>query len=184
MKRNATAQTAASRGTTAAGTRSALTGRAAGRLILGEFLPYRLSLLANTVSASLAEEYERRFRLPIPQWRVMAVLGLEPGLSAQEVCERTAMDKVTVSRAVAALVRAGRVVRRIDAADRRRAHLRLSARGESVYAQIVRAARALEADLLRALSPGDASTLDRMLWMLQDRAQRRALRDEAAGAPR
>jgi len=153
----------------------------AGRLILSEFLPYRLSVLANTVSASLAEEYERRFRLTIPQWRVMAVLGLEPGLAAQEVCEQTAMDKVTVSRAVAGLVRARRVVRRIDPADRRRVRLRLSARGEAIYAEIVPAARALEAELLHALPAGDVARLDRMLRLLQDAVSRRDRNSDATG---
>ena len=38
------------------------------------------------------------------EWRVMAVLARFEGLSAREVAERTAMDKVAVSRALARLV--------------------------------------------------------------------------------
>ena len=34
------------------------------------------------------------FGLSIPEWRVMAVLAANPGLSAAEVTARTAMDKV------------------------------------------------------------------------------------------
>jgi len=140
-------------------------------LHLQEYLPYRLSVLANTISAALAREYVERFELTIPQWRVMAVLGLEAGLSANEVGERTAMDKVTVSRAMAGLVQAGRVVRQVDREDRRRVRLRLSARGRTIYSEIVPRARALERELLSTLTPRDVTALDRLLDILSDRAR-------------
>lgn len=145
--------------------------KGAARLRLDDYVPYRLAVLANTVSAALAREYAERFGLSIPQWRVMAVLGLEPGLPAREVCARTAMDKVTVSRAVAGLVRAGRVVQRVDTEDRRRARLRLSARGRAIYAEIVPRAYAVERRLLRSLSARDRAQLDRLLATLRVAAQ-------------
>ena len=89
-------------------------------LSLEHFLPYRLSVLANTVSSALAGAYALRFGLTIPQWRVIAVLARTPGLSAADVAERTAMDKVAVSRAVAGLARTGRLRRATAAGDRRR----------------------------------------------------------------
>ena len=73
------------------------------KLHLEKFLPYRLSVLSNTVSSAIAAAYFMNFGLSIPEWRVMAVLASTPGLSAAEVTARTAMDKVAVSRAVAAL---------------------------------------------------------------------------------
>ena len=76
---------------------------ATGLLVLEHFLPYRLSVLSNIVSSRIAKSYDERFQLTIPEWRVMAVLGRFPGLTAAEVTERTAMDKVQVSRAVARL---------------------------------------------------------------------------------
>ncbi len=39
-------------------------------LELDEFLPYRLSLLSNTVSAAIASSYVERFELTIPEWRI------------------------------------------------------------------------------------------------------------------
>src|SRR5512147_221812 len=84
-------------------------------LALDRFLPYRLSVLANTVSTSIARVYARRFGLSVPEWRVMAVLGMSPPLTAGDVCGRTAMDKVRVSRAVARLLRGGLLDRRVDA---------------------------------------------------------------------
>ena len=73
-------------------------------LRLERFLPYRLSVLSNRVSQDIARLYSARFNLSITEWRVMAVLGHERGLSANTVAERTAMDKVAVSRAVSALM--------------------------------------------------------------------------------
>jgi DNA-binding MarR family transcriptional regulator len=93
-------------------------------LELERFLPYRLSVLSNTVSQAIAATYERRFALSITEWRVMAVLGRYDGLSARAVAERTAMDKVAVSRALARLIGAGRVRRQTADHDRRQSVLR------------------------------------------------------------
>lgn len=140
-------------------------------LLLERFLPYRLSVLSNLVSGRIAAHYSQRFGLGIPEWRVLAVLAQEPGLSAAEVAERTAMDKVAVSRAVAALQRSGRLERATDARDRRRSRLRLSAAGADVYRQVVPVARRLEHDLLDALAPDDRAALDRILRALQSKVR-------------
>src|SRR5580698_8430065 len=88
-------------------------------LDLDHFLPYRLSILSNRASDAIAQHYSYRFGLSVPEWRVMAVLGQRPGLSARDVATRTAMDKVQVSRAVASLMRTRRVARTEDAKDGR-----------------------------------------------------------------
>ena len=67
---------------------------------LEHFLPYRLSLLTNTVSDGIAQAYRQRHDISVTEWRVMAVLGRYPGLTASEIVERTALDKVAISRAV------------------------------------------------------------------------------------
>lgn len=140
------------------------------RLSLERFLPYRLSVLANTVSMALAGAYSSRYGLTIPQWRVLAVLARTPGLSAADVVERTAMDKVAVSRAVAALVRAGRLRRTRAASDRRRSILTLTARGRSVYRRIVPLALAYERRLLAELSPDEQSQFEALLQRLLKRS--------------
>ncbi len=149
-------------------------GAAAGRLALERFVPYRLSVLANTVSRDVARIYDARFGLSVPEWRVMAVLGRFEPLAANAVAARTAMDKVRVSRAVARLLRAGLVARATDRHDRRRSVLRLSARGLAIYAAIVPLALAVEAKLLAALRPAERAALDRLLAKLQARAERLA----------
>ncbi|HRP35397.1 MAG TPA: MarR family transcriptional regulator [Gammaproteobacteria bacterium] len=139
-------------------------------LVLEEFLPYRLSVLSNRLSAAIAEAYSRRFGLSIPEWRVMAVLALEPGLSAAEVADRTAMDKVAVSRAVGRLISTGRARREVSAGDRRRSMLELTADGRRIYRRIAPALQRYEAELLAVLDPPDRRQLEALLGRLESRA--------------
>ncbi len=139
-------------------------------LDLEQFLPYRLSVLSNTVSTALAGAYARRFDLTIPQWRVIAVLARTPGLSAAGVAERTAMDKVAVSRAVAGLLRAARIRRVLAPSDRRRSVLTLTARGVAVYRRIVPIALAYERRLLAELDDAERALFARLLGRLQKRS--------------
>lgn len=138
---------------------------------LDKFLPYRLSVLANAVSDAIAASYRDRFQLSVPEWRVLAVLAAEPGLSASEVAERTRMDEVAVSRAVSRLLRADRLVRTVDPRDRRRSVLRLSREGQAVYSTIAPMARRFERQLLAAIGGAERAALDRALDQLQARAQ-------------
>lgn len=145
-------------------------------LDLAGFLPYRLSVLANRVSGTLARAYSNRFGLSVPEWRVMAVLGQRPGACADEVCRRTEMDKVTVSRALARLRQRGLVHRSTAPDDRRRSVLQLTARGAGVYRRIVPLARDYERRLLAVLDEAERAELDRLLDKLTHQAGR--LHDE------
>lgn len=135
-------------------------------LDLERFIPYRLSVLSNRVSSAIADEYSERFGLTIPEWRVMAVLGGTPELSAREVAERTAMDKVQVSRAVARLLRAKRIERATDGKDGRVTRLKLSPAGHSIYDKIVPLALHLEAEFLSALSVNERRTFNGLIEKL------------------
>ncbi len=139
-------------------------------LQLEGFLPYRLSVLTNRISSTLAQVYADQFNLTIPQWRVMAVLGERPGLSANEVVERTAMDKVAVSRAVAGLVKAGYVRKTMQVNDKRRSHLRLSARGRRVYTRIVPFALAYERRLTSSLTASEQKLFARLIDKISQQA--------------
>lgn len=132
-------------------------------LVLEDFLPYRLSILSNRVSRAIAARYAKAFDLTIPEWRIIAVLGRRPGLTAKEVAEATEMDKVAVSRAVAKLVESRRVVARADREDARRQILSLTSQGESVHARIAPIALASEQKLLSTLNNDERKQLDALL---------------------
>jgi len=156
-------------------------------LILERFLPYRLSTLTLRISNAIARSYERRFNLSVPEWRVMAVLGRFGPLSANGVGEKTQMDKVRVSRAVARLVKAGRVSRRIDRADRRRAVLALTPQGQAIHREIVPHARGVEARLLAGLTPAERAAIDHLFAKLEARVETpfvaEGVRSESSAAP-
>jgi DNA-binding MarR family transcriptional regulator len=145
-----------------------LTEAAAG-FALEEFLPYRLSVVTNRASRLFARRYSEEFGLSIPEWRVLAVLGRFGRLSGTEIVERTAMDKVKVSRAVRQLLDRGLLAREEDAADRRVHRLAMTREGRQVHAGIVPLARGLEAELLAGLTVADRAALQAML----DRLDRR-----------
>lgn len=138
-------------------------------LELEHFFPYRLSVLSNRVSRSIARLYSERFGISIPEWRVMAVLGRFAPLTANEITERTAMDKVAVSRAAGRLVARRFIERRLDPSDRRRALLKLSRQGRRIYREIVPLAQDAEAKLLAALSASERDQINRLLKKLEGR---------------
>ena len=141
------------------------------QLILEDFLPYRLAILSHTVSTTIAHVYDKRFGLSIPEWRVIAVLGRYPGLSAVEVAERTLMDKVAVSRAVTKLIKNGRIDRQFADADRRRSILNLSEEGKRVHNEVAPLALKFERDLLAGLDEDEREKLDTMMDRLLARAR-------------
>lgn len=143
-------------------------------LRLTRFLPYRLSVLANTVSHTLAKLYEKRFGITIPEWRIIAVLGGGETLSAGEIAQRTAMDKVQVSRAISRMLDSALILRESGTSDRRKALLTLTPKALAIYAEIVPLALAYESDLTGALSDDEAAVLDRLLTRLQSRADQLA----------
>jgi DNA-binding MarR family transcriptional regulator len=140
-------------------------------LVLEDFLPYRLSILSNRVSSAIAKRYAKAFNLTIPEWRVIAVLGRTPGLTAKEVAEATEMDKVAVSRAVARLVAARRVAAAEDRDDARRQRLTLTGAGAALHAKIAPLALETEQKLLSALDARDRAMLDRLIARLSNAAK-------------
>ncbi len=139
-------------------------------LRLENFLPYRLAVLSNTVSTTVARAYDKRFSVSIPEWRVIAVLGRFPGLSAVEVAGRTLMDKVAVSRAVTKLVKNGRIDREFADADKRRSILNLSEEGKKLHDEIAQLALQFESDLLQGFSEEEVETLNSIMERLLARA--------------
>jgi len=137
-------------------------------LILQKFLPYRLSVLSNRISQAIANRYEEKFSLSLPEWRMIAVLGEETDLSAAEVSNRTAMDKVAVSRAVKNLLATGRLERHFSNDDRRRSVLSLSREGRQVYQKVRPLALSYEAALLSGLSAKEQGFLNSILNKLDD----------------
>ena len=139
-------------------------------LKLESFLPYRLSLLSNTVSANIAATYQDKFGISMPEWRIMAILAEYADISADDVCQRTRIEKSVVSRAVARLLRRHLISREFDKRDKRRSILRLSETGLSVYDEVMPVAEAFEHKLIAKLSREERNSLSTLLDKLQREA--------------
>jgi DNA-binding MarR family transcriptional regulator len=141
-------------------------------LILENFMPYRLARLSSTVSSTIARAYDKEFGLSIPEWRVIAILGRFPGLSAVEVAEHTFLDKVAVSRAVTKLIKNGRIDRQFADADRRRSILNLTELGREVHDGVAKLALSFERELLAGLGEDEVKKFNAVMDQLLEQAQK------------
>ena len=151
-------------------------------LELENFLPYRLSLLSNLASRAIAMHYQETHGLSTTQWRIIAVLRQFAGLTASELVERTAMDKVAIHRAVRGLMERGLVKRREASDDRRRLKLSLSDAGIFLHSQVAPKAIEFEQALLSCLNTEEQIQLSSILDKLTTQADHlgQALMDELA----
>ncbi|WP_199553537.1 MarR family winged helix-turn-helix transcriptional regulator [Sandaracinobacteroides hominis] len=131
-------------------------------LRLSEFLPYRLSIASNAVSDRVAAVYQSRFGLKVPEWRVIAVVAEGGRMAQAALVAATQMDKMTVSRAVAALVERG-LLSRAPAGDRRTLELGLTAEGAALYEEISPLALKMEEELFGSFSAAERAQLMQLL---------------------
>jgi DNA-binding MarR family transcriptional regulator len=138
---------------------------------LEDFLPYRLSVAADSVSRLIAREHLEQPGLGMPEWRLLAAVGRFGVLSPTVAGERTAMDKVKVSRAAASLVSRGLLRQAQDPDDGRGRLLRLTRKGSSMYASIAETARGVEATLSAGLTRTEWNALHKALGKLGEHTQ-------------
>lgn len=138
--------------------------------VLADFLPYQLSVASNAVSRAVAEGtgYEARFGLSAAEWRVLAATAAAGRPSQAEVGGLTAMDKMTISRAVSGLVHRRLLTRARDDGDRRTLRLSVTEEGRRIHDLVAPRALAVEATLLAALDPAEAAALRSALARLRE----------------
>src|SRR5207302_8541050 len=106
-------------------------------LELERFLPYRLNVVAEAVSESLSRLYRARYRIGVPEWRVLATLGQYRRMTAKEIGAHSRMHKTKVSRAVAVLEERRLLLREANADDKRETFLMLTSEGQRLYRDLV-----------------------------------------------
>jgi DNA-binding MarR family transcriptional regulator len=143
-------------------------GRAAMRLDLAHYVPALLTFLANKLTRSGSALYRARFGVGITEWRILSLLALEPGITANRICQVIGFDKGPVSRSVAFLQESGFVTVETDAADARRHRIALTADGLALHDRIIAVALERERRLLAPLSPEERRVLIGLLNRLHD----------------
>lgn len=149
---------------------------------LDQFLPFRLNRVAERMSRHVMPVYREALGLGRPEWRVLAHMGARDRSTASELIGLTAMDKVKVSRAIAALEARGWVERAPDPADRRVIRLQLSPEGRAVHDALVPRMEARSAEVTQAMTPDERECLDAGLRALEEAlATADAARGQGAG---
>ena len=139
-------------------------------LKLERYLPYRLSILSNKISEIVAATYKDKFALSITEWRIMAVLGEYPGISADEISVKTQIEKSILSRAISKLLKRNLIERQIAPDDRRRSEISLSKTGIAVYQEIVPLSYNYEEALLSCLSNDERNRFSELIDRLYNHA--------------
>jgi DNA-binding MarR family transcriptional regulator len=138
------------------------------KLDLFKFLPFRLNRLAAEVSAALSSEYQQRYGLDIPEWRVLATLGFRnDACSAQYIAHCTRTHKSTISRAVTTLMKRQLVERVENADDRREFALRMTRKGKALYEALIPRLLRKEQEILLCLSASERKDFARMLGVIE-----------------
>jgi DNA-binding MarR family transcriptional regulator len=138
------------------------------RLDLFKFAPFRLNRLAAEVSAALSSEYQERYGLDIPEWRVLATLGFrDDACSAQYISHCTRTHKSTISRAVTALMERKLIERVENEEDRREFRLRLTRKGKALYEALIPRLLRREQEILSCLSARERKEFANLLGKIE-----------------
>jgi DNA-binding MarR family transcriptional regulator len=161
-------RTARTRTGSGSATREPDAGGKSSRLDLFKFVPFRLNRLAAEVSSALAAEYQARYGLDIPEWRVLATLGFRNDpCSAQYIAHCTRTHKSTISRAVTALMKRQIIERVENADDRREFRLRLTRKGTELYEELIPRLLRREQEILSCLSAPERKALAGLLGKIE-----------------
>lgn len=137
-------------------------------LDLARYVPALLTFVSNKLSRSGSALYRRHFGVGIIEWRILALLAVEPSIPAARICQVIGLDKGPVSRSLALLERRALVRIRADRADTRRRLVALTPAGQALHDRIIVVALERERRLLSCLTPDQRATLVGLLNLLHD----------------
>jgi DNA-binding MarR family transcriptional regulator len=152
----------------AAGLRDDVAPKRSPRLDLFRFVPFRMNRLSAELSNALSSEYQQRYGLDIPEWRLLATLGFRNDpCSAQYVSDCTRTHKSTISRAVTALMQRQFIERVENEDDRREFRLRLTRKGRMLYEELIPRLLRREQEILACLSAQERKDLAALLGKIE-----------------
>ena len=126
------------------------------------------------MSQALSRIYFERYKIGVPEWRVLVTLGQYSLMTAKAIGLHSQMHKTKVSRAVAMLERRKLVTRRANRADLREAFLSLTPAGRDIYDKLAPIALKFVRQLMDTVDAADRAALDRALKKLAECSARLA----------
>lgn len=116
-------------------------------------------VLSNRIGRAFYSEVEARFGVTISEWRILLTIQAEPGISAAEITNLWAMEKMAVNRGIKRLFADGYVKRSRDPRDGRSFRLSLTAKGEKLYETILPTANARYRELMSVLTDEESAAM-------------------------
>jgi len=141
---------------------TAKNGRRGGYAGHNAFLPY----VINRVTSQLNVDFNAGLRvrdMTLTHWRVLAFLTETDGLGVSALADYTVTQQSTLSRALQQMERLGLVERRTQAGDNRLVGIHITAKGRTLFAEILPLALQLRDRALAGLSAAEQQTLVELL---------------------
>ncbi len=132
-------------------------------LDLDRYVPALITFIANKLSRSATVLYQKRFGVNVTEWRILALLAIEPAISAARICYVIGFDKGPVSRTLAMMEESGLVTIRTDENDGRTHAISLTAKGRATHDQVIAVALERERRLLSCLRKDEREALINLL---------------------
>jgi DNA-binding MarR family transcriptional regulator len=110
------------------------------------------------------------------QWRVIAILGHNPGMKQVELADRLDVEPISTCRIIDRLEEAGLVERQRDPADRRAWRLALTEKAQPIRERLSELAEEMSLEAFAGLSDAEIQTMGAALARVRDNIARR---DEA-----
>lgn len=131
-----------------------------------------IHVLSNRITRAFEARLESDHGLSVVEWRVLLSLASQSELTATDIHERWAMDKMAVSRAVRRLESQGRVRRSANPGDARSYVLSITKKGSRLFQKILPSADARYREILSGLTDREQRSLRRSLKKLIDHTGR------------
>jgi DNA-binding MarR family transcriptional regulator len=124
--------------------------------------------LSNRLMAPFSTHLADRYKISLNEFRLLMTIGALGTTASHEVAEKTGVNVMSVSRAVAALERNGRITVATDPNNRRRKALMLTDEGLRLYRIMKPQSHKVAHYLFSELNSMDIVTLNRILNQLID----------------
>ncbi|KMS52146.1 MarR family transcriptional regulator [Sphingobium cupriresistens LL01] len=129
---------------------------------------HRVLRLANKLMAPFSTYLEHRYKISLNEFRLLMLIGRHPNSASHELAEMTGVNPMSVSRAVAALQKHGRIAVERDPGNKRRKTLILTDEGQRLYGLMRPQTDKVATYLVSALAGQEVDMLNQYLDTLVD----------------
>ena len=128
-------------------------------LPLYRYLPFKIGEISNKLTRGASRVYFKHFGIGGLEWRIVAMLAIDPNIAASRIVEQVGLNKGAVSRVLGRLQQRGFVVVTALPGQRRRRSIALTEKGKVLHDQVLKVALERECRLIALLTPHELDIL-------------------------